>query len=120
MHSWRIEDTSRLDVADKPLRNSTSSRMSWMMNTSTHSTITTRTDLIGGESIGPCTNWPLVSTRRLSMKVTIQVLIESPGVLPLNVPIQTVDRPCERVEDVGLRLEEAKAILQGLQEQLIR
>jgi hypothetical protein len=54
------------------------------------------------------------------MKVTIQVLIESPGVLPLNVPIQTVDRPCDRVEDVGLRLEEAKAVLKGLQEQLIR
>jgi hypothetical protein len=54
------------------------------------------------------------------MKFTIQVLIESPGAVPLSVPIQTVDRPCERVEDVGLRLEEAKAVLQGLQEQLIR
>jgi hypothetical protein len=54
------------------------------------------------------------------MRFTIQVLIESPGALPLSVPIQTVDRPCERVEDVGLRLEEAKAVLQGLQEQLIR
>jgi hypothetical protein len=54
------------------------------------------------------------------MKFTIQVLIESPGALPLNVPIQTVDRPCEKVEDVGLRLEEAKAVLQGVQEQLIR
>jgi hypothetical protein len=31
MHSWQIEDTSRLDVADKPLRNSTSSQMSWMI-----------------------------------------------------------------------------------------
>jgi hypothetical protein len=43
-----------------------------------------------------------------------------PGALPLNVPIQSVDRPCERVENVGLRLKEAKAVLQGLQEQLIR
>lgn len=47
------------------------------------------------------------------MKFTIQVLIESPGAMPLSVPIQTVDRPCERVEDVGLRLKEAKAVLQG-------
>jgi hypothetical protein len=54
------------------------------------------------------------------MKFTMQVLIESPGALPLSVPIQTVDRPCERVEDVGLRLQEAKAVLQGLREQLIR
>jgi hypothetical protein len=54
------------------------------------------------------------------MKFTIQVLIESPNALPLSVPIQTIERSCERVEDVGLRLDEAKAALQGLQEQLIR
>ena len=40
--------------------------------------------------------------------------------LPLGVPIQALDRTCEHVEDVGLRLDEAKAILHGLQEQLIR
>src|SRR5450631_3683869 len=54
------------------------------------------------------------------MKFTIQVLIESPDALPLSVPIRTIERPCERVEEVGLRLEEAKAVLHGLQEQLIR
>src|ERR1019366_8751123 len=53
------------------------------------------------------------------MKFTIQVLIESPDALPLSVPIQTLERSCERVEDVGLRLEEAKAVLHGLQEQLV-
>ena len=53
------------------------------------------------------------------MKFTVHVLIESPGAVPLSISIQTVDRPCERVEDVGLRLEEAKAVLQGLQKQLI-
>jgi hypothetical protein len=47
------------------------------------------------------------------------VLIESPDALPLSVPIQTIERSCERVEDVGLRLEEAKSVLHGLQEQLI-
>lgn len=50
------------------------------------------------------------------MKFTIQVLIESPDSLPLTVPIQALDRTCEHVEDIGLRLDEAKAILHGLQE----
>jgi hypothetical protein len=54
------------------------------------------------------------------MKFTIQVLVESPDALPLGIPIQTIERSCERVEDVGLRLDEAKAILSGLQEQLVR
>ena len=53
------------------------------------------------------------------MKFTIQVLIESPDALTLSVPVQTIERSCERIEDVGLRLEEAKAILSGLQEQLV-
>jgi hypothetical protein len=44
------------------------------------------------------------------MKFTIQVLIESPDTLPLSVPIQTVERSCVRIEDVGLRLEEAKRV----------
>ena len=54
------------------------------------------------------------------MKFTIQVLIEFPDALPLSVPIQTIERSCGRVEDVGLRLDEAKAVLHGLQEQLVR
>ncbi len=54
------------------------------------------------------------------MKFTIQVLIKSPDALPLSLPIQTIECACVRLEDVGLRLEEAKAILSGLQEQLVR
>jgi hypothetical protein len=54
------------------------------------------------------------------MKFTIQVLIESPDALPLSVPVQTIERACDRIEDAGLRLEEAKAILKGVQEQLVR
>jgi hypothetical protein len=50
----------------------------------------------------------------------IQVLIESPDALPLSVRIKTIDRSCERVGDVGLRLDEAKEILHGLQEHLVR
>ena len=54
------------------------------------------------------------------MKFTIQVLIESPDAPPLSVPVQTIERSCDRIEDVGLRLGEAKEILSGLQEQLVR
>jgi hypothetical protein len=38
----------------------------------------------------------------------IQVLIEGADVLPITVPIQTIDRPRERVEEVGLQTAEAK------------
>jgi len=54
------------------------------------------------------------------MKFTIQVLIETPEGLPLTVSVQTIERSCDRIEDVGLRLEEAKLILNALQEQLVR
>ncbi len=54
------------------------------------------------------------------MKFTIQVLIESPDALPLSISVQTIERSCDRIEDVGLRLGEAKEILSGLQEQLVR
>jgi hypothetical protein len=33
------------------------------------------------------------------MKITIQVLIEGADALPLTVPIQTIDRPHERIGD---------------------
>jgi hypothetical protein len=52
------------------------------------------------------------------MKFTIQLLIEDPSALPLCVSIQTIERSCERVEDVGLRLEEAKTILGNMQQQM--
>jgi hypothetical protein len=45
----------------------------------------------------------------------IQVLIEGADVLPITVPIQTIDRPRERVEEVGLQTAEAKSILRKLQ-----
>ena len=54
------------------------------------------------------------------MKFIIQALIETPDGLPLTVPVQTIERSCDRIEDVGLRLEEAKSILNGLQERLVR
>jgi len=54
------------------------------------------------------------------MKVTIQALIETAEGLPLTVSVQTIERSCDRIEDVGLRLEEAKLILNALQEQLVR
>jgi hypothetical protein len=54
------------------------------------------------------------------MKFTVQVLIEAANALPLTVPIQTIERPCESIEEVGLQTAEAKSILQGLQENLVR
>jgi hypothetical protein len=54
------------------------------------------------------------------MKITIQVLIEGADALPLTVPIQTIDRPRERIEDVGLQTVEAKSILRGLQQIVVR
>jgi hypothetical protein len=44
------------------------------------------------------------------MKFTIQVLIESPDALPVSLPIQTIERSCARIEDVGLRLEAARTV----------
>ncbi len=70
--------------------------------------------------IGRSLHWLSVRMRRLSMKFTIQALIETPEGLPLTVPVQTIERSCDRIEDVGLRLEEAKLILNALQEQLVR
>jgi hypothetical protein len=45
------------------------------------------------------------------MKITIQVLIEGADALPLTMPIQTIDRQSERIEEVGLQIVEAKSIL---------
>ena len=54
------------------------------------------------------------------MKFTIQVLIEAADALPLTVPIQIIDRPCESIEEVGLHTAEAKSILKGLEENVVR
>jgi hypothetical protein len=35
-------------------------------------------------------------------------MIESPDARPLGVPVQTIERSSDRIEDVGLRLGEAK------------
>ena len=45
------------------------------------------------------------------MKITIQVLIEGTDALPLTVPIHTIERLCEWIEEVGLQTVEAKSIL---------
>jgi hypothetical protein len=47
------------------------------------------------------------------MKITIQALIEGADALPLIVPIHTIDRQGERIEEVGLQTVEAKSILGG-------
>jgi hypothetical protein len=39
-----------------------------------------------------------------SMKFTIQLLIENTDCMPLSISITTIDRACDAVEDVGLRL----------------
>src|SRR5260370_39920754 len=54
------------------------------------------------------------------MKITIQVLIEGNDALPLTVPIHTIDRLCERIEEVGLQTVEAKSILRGLEDSVVR
>jgi hypothetical protein len=51
---------------------------------------------------------------------TIQVLIEGADALALTVPIQTIDRPGERIEEVGLQTVEAKSILGGAQQAVVR
>ena len=48
------------------------------------------------------------------------MLIEGADALPLTVPIQTIDRPGERVEEIGFQTAEAKSILGGLQEVVVR
>jgi hypothetical protein len=54
------------------------------------------------------------------VKFTIQMLIEESDQLPLSIPIQTIERSCERIEDVGLHVAEAKGLLGTLQEHIVR
>src|SRR5450631_2620026 len=117
--SWRIAGTSLDSAAGNRTR---ILKIAWtrsMMRSWTAPVTITRTDLIDARLIARLSNWQPVRMRRLSMKFTIRVLIESPDALPLGIPIQTIERSCDRIEDVGLRLAEAKAILSGLQEQLV-
>ena len=54
------------------------------------------------------------------MKFIVELRIEDTDRIPLSIALETIDRPCDVVEDVGLRLEEAKAILGRLQEEVVR
>lgn len=54
------------------------------------------------------------------MKVTVQICIEGAASRPFTVPIHTIDCPCDRVQDVGLALGDAKSILGKLQQTLVR
>ena len=54
------------------------------------------------------------------MKFTIQMQIEEPGILPVTIPVHTIERSCEQIEDVGIRIAEAKAILGKLQDEFVR
>jgi hypothetical protein len=54
------------------------------------------------------------------MRVTVQIRIEGTTSRPLTVPLHTIDRRCDQVQDVGLVLGDAKSILGKLQQTLVR
>lgn len=81
---------------------------------------TTQVDSIDGRSIGYSRRWRRVRKEGPPMKITIQVLIEGADALPLTVPTHTIDRLCERIEEVGLQTVEAKSILRGLEQNVVR
>jgi hypothetical protein len=58
--------------------------------------------------------------KEIAVKFTIQMLIEDSDSLPMAIPIHTIERSCERVEDVDLHLAEAKALLGTLQNHVVR
>jgi hypothetical protein len=43
--------------------------------------------------------------KEIAVKFTIQMLIEGSDQLSLSIPIHTIERPCERVEDIGLAVQ---------------
>jgi hypothetical protein len=53
------------------------------------------------------------------MKCSIELRVGG-SVGPLRVELGSIDRECHGAEDVGLRLEEAKRLLERLQEELVR
>jgi hypothetical protein len=53
------------------------------------------------------------------MRVTVQIRIEGTTSRPITVPLHTIDRRCDQVQDVGLALGEAKSILGKLQQTLV-
>lgn len=54
------------------------------------------------------------------MRVTVQIRIEGTASSPITVPLHTIDRPCDQVQEVGLALGDAKSILGKLQQTLVR
>jgi hypothetical protein len=72
---------------------------------------TTRIGLIDARSIGLSRSCLQGYMKKIAVKFTIQMLIEDSDSLPMTVPIHTIERSCERVEDVGMHLAEAKALL---------
>ena len=58
--------------------------------------------------------------KEIAVKFTIQMLIEDSDSLSMTIPIHTIERSCERVEDVDLHLAEAKALLGTLQNHVVR
>ena len=84
-----------------------------MRRSLTQGVATIRIDSTDVRSIAPWRCLPLDPMKERSMKFTIQLLIEDTDRLPLLIPLDTIDRPCDVVEDVGLRLQESKAVLGG-------
>jgi hypothetical protein len=54
------------------------------------------------------------------VKCRIELRVDGKAGPPLTVELITLDRECRGAEDVGLRLEEAKGLLERLQEELVR
>jgi hypothetical protein len=118
--SWRIAGSTRPWVAVIRVRNLKDSLMTWMRTSGRSPAATTQVNSIDGRSIGYSLRWRRVRKEGPPMKITIQVLIEGADALPLTVSIHTIDRLCERIEDVGLQTVEAKSILRGLEQNVVR
>jgi hypothetical protein len=118
--SWRIAGSTRPWVAVNRVRNLKDSSTISMRRSGRLPAATTPGDSIDGRSISDSQRCRRVCKEGPPMKITIQVLIEGADALPLTVPIHTIDRLCERIEEVGLQTEEAKSILRGLEQNAVR
>ena len=54
------------------------------------------------------------------MRVTVQIRFEAARSRPVTVPLHTIERRCDHVQDVGLALGDAKSILGKLQQALVQ
>src|SRR5450755_4505768 len=91
-----------------------------MMRSSRSSAGTTRIGLTDARSIGPSRSCLQGHMKEIAVKFTIQMLIAASDQLPQSIPIHTIERSCERIEDIGLHLGEAKALLGTLQNHVVR